>query len=537
MIEYKEMTENEMKNFSDEVASFRKDVERILDSFQEFESITSIDLENYAGNYLRLQKTGLFKESNESSLLRIALAGRYSCGKSSFINDLIGKKVAPVDSGETTRTITRISYGKKLQFFDSEGNCISEADYRKKAIDKGLNRLQYTINVPSDFLKGIVISDVPGFDPGTQDDKTKKIDNEISLKEDRNADIIFLLCRCSEGVSGQNVLEFLKGSKSREGILNADYAGKDKKKLLYVIITMADTAVEQAEREAVKISITATLKKNGIQYEDCFFYANPNDPNCMPLEEDEKVFFEQEKLRLKKKIVEIADKHSGLAKQRIKKSLEKNYAIFNESKKESLREFSYRKCGWLREYLLANGVSEKFVDYSPAELKIQFKDEFDCVYEMYSSAINSIYFCEVGCKGSFFKNYYINARDGRWSWSGNWVEEWQKSKDSIDAFVKRCDSIFRPYLRLPQSVSMPKFELLDDYNDDFFGNDESKVRKECRYFNSQTRMKWLSLVKKQLDAKRKKFEEWIDGSAYDKKKQLEELFNIEYEQMKFELER
>ena len=152
MIEYKEMTENEMKNFSDEVASFRKDVERILDSFQEFESITSIDLENYAGNYLRLQKTGLFKESNESSLLRIALAGRYSCGKSSFINDLIGKKVAPVDSGETTRTITRISYGKKLQFFDSEGNCISEADYRKKAIDKGLNRLQYTINVPSDFF-------------------------------------------------------------------------------------------------------------------------------------------------------------------------------------------------------------------------------------------------------------------------------------------------------------------------------------------------------------------------------------------------
>lgn len=537
MIKLHRMTKKQLSCLPDEIASFRKDVEDVLESFQDFEECTSIDLNDYIGGYLRLLESGLFKDAKESTLLRIALAGKYSCGKSSFINDLIERKVAPVDSGETTRTITRISYGKTLQFFDSEGNCISEDDYRKKAVDKGLNRLQYTINVPSEFLKGIVISDVPGFDPGTQDDKTKKIDNEISLQEDRNADIIFLLCKFSEGVSGQNVLEFLKGSKNTEGILNADYVGKDKKKLLYVVITMADAAIDQADRDYVKNSITATLKKNGIQYEDCFFYANPNDPNCAHLEEDEKVFFEQEKMRLKKKIVEIADKHSGLAKQRMKKKLEENYTFLNESKKDSLKEFSYRKNGWLRGFLLANGVGEKIVDYSPAELKSQFKDKFDGVYEMYSTSIKSIYFCEVESSGSFFKNYYINARDGRWGRSGNWVDEWQNSKDSIDAFVKRCDSIFRPYLRLPQSVSMPKFELLDNYNDDFFGNNESQVREDCSDFNRETRKKWLSLVKKHLDVKRKKFEEWVDGLAYGKKKQLEDLFNMAYEQVKSELER
>lgn len=522
------MPENEMKNFSDEVASFRKKLERILDAFQDFESITSIDLENYVGNYLRLLSAGLFKESNESSLLRIALAGKYSCGKSSFINDLIGKNVAPVDSGETTRTITRIFYGKMLRFFDSEGNCISEDDYRKKAVDKGRNRLQYTISVPSDFLKGIVISDVPGFDPGTQDDETKKIDNEISLKEDRNADVIFLLCKISDGVLGQNVLEFLKGSKSSEGILNADYVGKDKKKLLYVVITMADFAVDQAERDNAKNSITTTLKNNGIQYEDCFFYANLNDPNCVYLEEDEKVFFEQEKKRLKKKIVEISETHSDLAKQRIKKSLEKNYTIFNELKKDSFGEFLYRKSGWLRSYLLANGIAEKIVDDSPAELKIQYQDMVDRIYEMYSSAISSICFCEVVGKGNFWENYCIKARDGSRSLSENWVDEWQESKGSIDAFVARCDSIFRPYLRLPQFVLMPKLELLDYDNNNFWGNNESRVREICSDFNDKTRRKWLSLIKKHLDAKRKKFEGWVDDLAYSKKRQLEELFNLVY---------
>ena len=536
MIEYRTMSDEELSGLSPEVAQFRVDIEKVLNAFQSFEIATSIDLENFVGDFLRLLKSSVFSESKESSLLRIALAGNYSCGKSSFINDLVGANVAPIGSGETTRTITRIKYGQTLQFFDSEGDCISEKDYRNKAVDKDLNRLQYTITIPSDFLKGVILSDVPGFDPGTQSNAEEKIDNEISLKEDRNADIIFFLCRLSDGVPKQNVIDFLKGSKSSEGILNADYVGENKKKKLYVIITMADTEVDQERREAVKRSISINLKNNGIQHDDCFLYANLNDQNCEPLEDDEKVFFEKEKQKLKQKIEDIVKEHGGLAKKRLEDHLKKNKASFSNAKREILIEIKNRKESWKRKYLLENKISELIIENTSTELKDLFVNRFNHVYQMYESAINNLIFCEVNSSGTLFKNYYIDARDGRWDSQKNWLIEWKPEKNNIDAFMSRLDPLFRPYLRLPSSISEPKLELLDTYNKDFFGNNESKVRNECCSFNKTIRQKWLNNIKEKLAEKKQKFFEWVDGSAYTKENQLELNFNTYYSCIKSELE-
>jgi len=43
--------------------------------------------------------------------LQVAVAGRISSGKSTLVNALIGRRVAPTDVGECTRLVTRFSYG------------------------------------------------------------------------------------------------------------------------------------------------------------------------------------------------------------------------------------------------------------------------------------------------------------------------------------------------------------------------------------------------------------------------------------------
>src|SRR5699024_11456367 len=45
------------------------------------------------------------------SPLQVAVAGRIKSGKSTLVNALIGRRVAPTDSGECTRLVTRFQYG------------------------------------------------------------------------------------------------------------------------------------------------------------------------------------------------------------------------------------------------------------------------------------------------------------------------------------------------------------------------------------------------------------------------------------------
>src|SRR3954451_19357567 len=43
--------------------------------------------------------------------LRVAIAGRLKAGKSTLVNALIGRRVAPTAAGECTRVVTRFRYG------------------------------------------------------------------------------------------------------------------------------------------------------------------------------------------------------------------------------------------------------------------------------------------------------------------------------------------------------------------------------------------------------------------------------------------
>src|ERR1044071_1071163 len=43
--------------------------------------------------------------------LRVAVAGRLKAGKSTLVNALIGRRVAPTGAGECTRVVTQFRYG------------------------------------------------------------------------------------------------------------------------------------------------------------------------------------------------------------------------------------------------------------------------------------------------------------------------------------------------------------------------------------------------------------------------------------------
>src|SRR5256885_2788057 len=46
-----------------------------------------------------------------SEPLRVAIAGRLKSGKSTLVNALIGRRVAPTEVGECTRIVTQFRYG------------------------------------------------------------------------------------------------------------------------------------------------------------------------------------------------------------------------------------------------------------------------------------------------------------------------------------------------------------------------------------------------------------------------------------------
>ncbi len=58
------------------------------------------------------------------SPLQVAVAGRIKSGKSTLVNALIGRRVAPTDVGECTRLVTRFSYGTvdRVELVYTDGN-------------------------------------------------------------------------------------------------------------------------------------------------------------------------------------------------------------------------------------------------------------------------------------------------------------------------------------------------------------------------------------------------------------------------------
>lgn len=101
--------------------------------------------------------------------LQLAVAGRVSSGKSTLVNALIGRRVAPTDVGETTRLVTRFSYGTvdRVEVVYRDGGRAAlpfDADGmipRKLGVDlSAVSHLEAYLT--NDVLRDLTVIDTPG---------------------------------------------------------------------------------------------------------------------------------------------------------------------------------------------------------------------------------------------------------------------------------------------------------------------------------------------------------------------------------------
>ncbi|HLL68742.1 MAG TPA: dynamin family protein [Micromonosporaceae bacterium] len=101
--------------------------------------------------------------------LRVAIAGRLKAGKSTLVNALIGRRVAPTEVGECTRVVTRFRYGSSdcVDVVRRGGARISlpldEAGMVPQRLGVPRDEIAYVdVTLTSDRLRDLTVLDTPG---------------------------------------------------------------------------------------------------------------------------------------------------------------------------------------------------------------------------------------------------------------------------------------------------------------------------------------------------------------------------------------
>lgn len=507
--------EKKKKDINPEVEKLWNEINDLLTACKTFEKETHIDISLYVESCETLLKSEVFASDSWGSKLRVALSGCFSCGKSRFINDLLDKDIAPVDSAPTTRMITRFTHGSFVEYYNESGKKVSKENYQRAIVETG-GRQVYEVRVPSDFLKNIILSDVPGFDSGDS-----AVDSSISIKENNEADMLFFLCAIGDGTVKQHVLDYLLGKGAIPGVLE----GVDgKKKKLYVILTKVDLDFDPIKNENKKKSILRSLSDAGIKYEDVFFYAALTDPNAHKEEllDEDLEFIENEKNRLKETVRSIAEKNGDLVTKRKMAEAHLIFQRYKEDKRRICARAMRSKNLWRNEFLKScSEFSPEIIDCSWTEWNDNFESALNIYSQMIITAINSLKFCRVHKnEGLIFDNYYIDSRDGEWQ------KEWTKKQVSIDVFVESQPDAYKPYLKLSPSLINPKFDILDTYDDSIFGNREEPVYNQCKAENQKIRNKWTTEVVKYLSFKQAKFADSYKNLFEEIRKKKENFENF-----------
>src|SRR5215216_3234638 len=101
--------------------------------------------------------------------LRVAIAGRLKAGKSTLVNALIGRRVAPTEVGECTRIVTQFRYGTsdRVDVVRRNGTRASlpldEAGMIPQRLGVPRAEVSYVdVTLTSDHLRDLTVVDTPG---------------------------------------------------------------------------------------------------------------------------------------------------------------------------------------------------------------------------------------------------------------------------------------------------------------------------------------------------------------------------------------
>ena len=216
--------------------------------------------------FLQQETAGGLRVTDESNL-KVAVVGAFSCGKSTFINSILGDTVAPVEITPKTHGVTSFIYGDK-ETYDADGVNINREKYQEQVQDGNNQVKHFIVHYPCERLKSLEFMDSPGFGSvsGKAEEVAKK-DTALSEEAVNRADVVFFLTNITEGVIQGDALERLEGiCNQKEGMVNPH-------RRIYVILTWADKKAP-TERLNVQQSIQKLCSEHKLPIESVLLYSS-----------------------------------------------------------------------------------------------------------------------------------------------------------------------------------------------------------------------------------------------------------------------
>ena len=280
----------------------------------------------------------------------ISILGTFSAGKSTFINEYIGKEIQQSGNQAVDDKFTVVCYGNQEEPTTLPGLAL-DADPRFpfyniseeiNKVDPGEgNRVNLYLQLKtlkSENVKGKILIDSPGFDADSQRDAILRITNHIVEMSDLV--LVFFDARHPEPGAMRDTLEHLVATT---------IGHKDANKILY-ILNQIDTTAKEDNLEDVIGSWQRALAKEGLISGN--FYSIYNESSANPIEDDALAT----RLKTKKdtdlaRIIDRMDKVSIERAYRIIKALEDHAKEIKEEKIPVLQEALQ---GWSKKVLWAD---------------------------------------------------------------------------------------------------------------------------------------------------------------------------------------
>ena len=173
--------------------------------------------------------------SSQDRRLKIVVTGKFSSGKSSFINSVLGCDLAPTDTKPTTHALTHFIGDDSLSqpvYIDDTKNCTcSQDEYQRMVCSAGHGAVSFTIRFPTQTFQHYEFVDTPGFNPPDEAVKGSGCDTDggVSRRAAEDTDVMFFLFDIKDGKLGPDAVGYMN-----------EWMGNGKDRRLYLVATFAD---------------------------------------------------------------------------------------------------------------------------------------------------------------------------------------------------------------------------------------------------------------------------------------------------------
>ena len=282
----------------------------------------------------------------------ISILGTFSAGKSTFINQYLGKDIQESGNQAVDDKFTVICYGENEESHTLPGLAL-DADPRfpfynisdeVNKVDPGEgNRVNLYLQLKtlkSDKIKGKILIDSPGFDADSQRDGILRITSHIVDMSDLV--LVFFDARHPEPGAMRDTLEHLVGATINH---------RDANKILYVL-NQIDTTAKEDNLETVIASWQRAMSQEGLISGN--FYGIYNESSAVPIDDPA----QKERLERKRdsdlsKITQRMDKVGIERAYRIIKALED---FSKEMKEEKIPTLQKALKSWSKKVLITDFI-------------------------------------------------------------------------------------------------------------------------------------------------------------------------------------